>query len=253
MEIVQIPVLKDNYVYLLHDPATGETACVDPSVPGPVLAELQQRKWKLDYILNTHHHWDHTDGNLPVKEATGCKIVGYRGDAHRIPGIDIEVEEGEQFSVCGQKAEILFLPGHTLGHIAYWFPEEKALFSGDVLFGLGCGRLFEGSPEMMYNSLEKLKKLPQETQIYCAHEYTEVNGGFALQVEPHNKTLIKRMESVRKARQQNQPTVPLTLSEEEATNPFLRTESREMRETFNLPRASSEEVFAAVRQRRNHY
>lgn len=221
LEVVQLSVLTDNYVYLVHEPVTGNTAVVDPAVAGAPLEAAEARGWKISHILNTHHHADHTGGNLEIKAATGCKIFGPSYDRDRIPGIDIEVSEGDDFFLGNEHADILFVPGHTRGHIAYFFKRDHILFIGDTLFALGCGRLFEGTPAEMFESLAKLKKLPDDTRVYCAHEYTEANGNFALSVDPGNADLIERMNKVRELRADGLPTVPSTLSEEKTTNPFL--------------------------------
>ena len=219
MEIVQIPALKDNYIYLLH--GEGQTVVIDPSLAQPVLEAIDSRGWRLDYILNTHHHNDHTGGNLELKAAKGAKIVGYAGDAHRIPGIDVQLKDGDIFKVCGQEARVMFIPGHTLGHIAYYFAEAGSLFCGDTLFSLGCGRLFEGTPEQMFTSLGRIKALPPQTKIYCAHEYTESNGRFAKSIMPDNKNLAGRLAEVAALRAEGNPTVPSTLAGELKANPFL--------------------------------
>lgn len=219
MEIIQIPVLQDNYIYILH--GNAQTAVVDPSLAQPVIDIIEQKGWQLNYILNTHHHNDHVGGNLELKSATGAKIVGYAGDAHRIPGIDIKLQDGESFTVCGLSSRIMFIPGHTLGHIAYYFAEASSLFCGDTLFSLGCGRLFEGTAEQMFSSLTKIKALPGGTKIYCAHEYTENNGKFALSILPKNPNLRTRMQEVKNLRTAGKSTIPTILDVELKTNPFL--------------------------------
>ncbi|HEY7989878.1 MAG TPA: hydroxyacylglutathione hydrolase [Stellaceae bacterium] len=229
--IRQIPVLKDNYVYLIRDPDTGATGVVDPAVAQPVLDALKETGWKLTHILNTHHHSDHTGGNLELKAATGCKIVGPRADRDRIPGIDIEVGDGDTYEFGKRAAKVFDVPGHTRGHIAYWFADSKALFCGDTLFIMGCGRLFEGSAAQMWNSLGKLKALPPDTRIFCAHEYTQNNARFALSVEPGNEDLRARAQRVDEMRARNIATVPGTLAEELLTNPFLRADVRSLQET----------------------
>jgi len=252
LEIEQIPVLSDNYVYLVRDPASGATGVVDPAVAEAVLEALKRLNWKLTHIINTHHHPDHVGGNEELMRATGCVVVGPRADRERIPGISIELGDGDQFSLGAAKATVFDVPGHTRGHIAYWFEDSDALFCGDTLFAMGCGRLFEGTPAQMWNSLSKFKALPGTTRVYCAHEYTQSNGRFALSVEPNNPLLVARMRRVDELRAQGQPTVPSTLAEEFATNPFLRPDSVEIRRAVGLEEAANDtDVFGATRARKD--
>jgi hydroxyacylglutathione hydrolase len=247
LEILQVPVLHDNYIYLVHEPNGWATAVIDPAVAEPVLQALDEKGWHLTHILNTHHHGDHVGGNLELKRETGCAVVAVARDKERIPGIDVEVSEGDIIGLGHAEAKVLDVPGHTSGHIAFWFAEENALFCGDTLFGLGCGRLFEGHAEEMWASLEKICALPPATRIYCAHEYTQANGRFALQVEPENPALLERMDRVYSLRAQGLPTVPTLLQEELATNPFLRPQSPAIRRRLGLPKASDWQVFAEIR------
>ncbi|GAB4351739.1 MAG: hydroxyacylglutathione hydrolase [Methylohalobius crimeensis] len=253
LEIVQLPVLSDNYVYLLHEPESDRTAVVDPAEAGPVLAALKTRGWRLTHVLNTHHHWDHVGANLALKEATGCKIVGFRGDSGRIPGIDRQVIEDDIVALGAARATVLEVPGHTRGHIAYWFPEEDALFCGDTLFALGCGRLFEGTPEHMWNSLDKLRDLPDSTRVYCAHEYTLSNARFALTLEPDYPPLLDRVRQVESLRAEGLPTVPSTLGEEKATNPFLRVDDPAFQARLEMRGDPAVAVFAEVRRRKDRF
>ncbi|MGH6719996.1 MAG: hydroxyacylglutathione hydrolase, partial [Alphaproteobacteria bacterium] len=206
VEIVQVPVLTDNYVYLVREAGAGVVGVVDPAVVDPVLAALEARGWCLTHILNTHHHGDHVGGNLALKAATGCTVVGPRADRARIPGIDVEVGDGDVYRFGEARAEVLDVPGHTRGHIAYWFAESEALFCGDTLFAMGCGRLFEGTPAQMWSSLSRLRALPAATRVYCAHEYTQANVRFALTVEPGNAALGARARAVDAARAAGRPT-----------------------------------------------
>ena len=253
LDIVQIPVLMDNYIYLVHEPGSSETAVVDPAVAEPVLDVLAERGWSLDYILNTHHHGDHVGGNLELKRKTGCRIVGSGADSARIPGIDIKLDEGERFKLGNAETQIIAVSGHTCGHIAYWFRDDNVLFCGDTLFALGCGRLFEGTPAQMWNSLSKLKGLPAETRIYCAHEYTQTNGRFALTVEPENRALQQRMAQVDRLRSRDLSTVPSTLAEELATNPFLRVDSPEIQKTLSNNSDDPVDLFAEIRRRKDRF
>jgi hydroxyacylglutathione hydrolase len=253
LEIHQIPVLRDNYVYLAREPETGACAAVDPSVAEPVLAALDRLGWRLTHILNTHHHHDHVGGNLEIKLRTGCTIVGNAADARRIPGIDIRVRDGDTFRLGAQTATVIDVSGHTIGHIAYWFGESKALFCGDTLFALGCGRLFEGTPGQMWKSLCKLRALPEDTRVYCGHEYTKSNADFALAVEPENGILRERAGAVAALRAQGLPTVPSTIGEERATNPFLRADNAAFREAAGLGGLDEVAAFAAIRRRKDTF
>jgi hydroxyacylglutathione hydrolase len=251
--IHQLLCLKDNYVYLLRDPATAATAVVDPSEAKPVLAALQEKGWRLTHILNTHHHWDHTGGNVELKQATGALIVGPRADRDRIPEIDVDVAEGETYSVGGQTARVYDVPGHTRGHIAFWFEGSRALFCGDTLFTLGCGRLFEGTPEQMWKSLSKLRPLPAETRVYCGHEYTQANARFAVTLEPDNAALAERSRRIDALRAEGKPTVPGTMGEELATNPFLRADQPELQQAMGLAGRDPVAVFAEIRGRKDKF
>jgi hydroxyacylglutathione hydrolase len=225
LEIVRIPVLSDNYVWLVHEPVSGETMAVDPAVAEPVLAEAQQRGWQITQIWNTHWHPDHTGGNAAIREATGCTITGPAAEAERIPTLDRLVSEGDTVALGAVIARVLDVPAHTAGHIAYHFAEDRAAFVGDTLFAMGCGRLFEGTAEQMFANMRKLEALGDETHIYCAHEYTMSNGRFALSVEPENAALVSRMAAVTAMRERGEPTVPTTIALERATNPFMRASS----------------------------
>ncbi len=247
VEVHLFPCLQDNYGFLLHAPASGVTAAVDTPEVEPILRALDEKGWTLTYIFNTHHHGDHAGGNLALKAATGCRIVGPRADAGRIPGIDIEVGEGDRFDFGGHEVEVYETPGHTRGHIVYLLREDRVAFVGDTLFAMGCGRLFEGSPAEMWSSLRKILAWPDDTRIYCAHEYTAANARFALSVEPGNRALAERAAEVERLRAERLPTVPTTLAAEKATNPFLRPASRNLRDTVGLPEGTDVEVFARTR------
>lgn len=233
MTIQLIPILKDNYAYLITG-KNDEVMIIDPGEAAPISEALEKQNLRLTHILNTHHHWDHTDGNLELKEKYGCKIIGPEKDRARIPGIDEGLNEGDVFTWQDCNFEVIETPGHTLGHICFYEPELKTLFSGDTLFSMGCGRLFEGTAEQMWNSFEKILKLPDETLIYCGHEYTLGNAKFCLEIEPENADLQKRYAEARELRRAGQPTLPVSLETEKKTNVFLRAGSmnkfREIRE-----------------------
>lgn len=253
LEIEQIPVLNDNYVYLVHDPETQATGVVDPAVVDPVLQALERRGWRLTHILNTHHHHDHTGGNLEIKERTGCSIIGARDDAARIPGIDEQVGGGDTVSLGNATAQVFDVPGHTSGHIAYWFPESDALFCGDTLFSLGCGRMFEGTPEVFWESLKRLRALPDSTRVYCAHEYTQANLRFSLSVDPDNPALRARGDEVNALRAAGRPTVPSVLGDEKKANPFLRADDPALAAALGMAGAAPARVFAEVRGRKDRF
>ena len=253
LSIHQVPVLNDNYVYLARCQETGATAVVDPAVVDPVLAAADRLGWRITHILNTHHHGDHTGGNLEIKAKTGCEIVGPKADRDRIPGIDVEVGEGDTYRLGNAVARVFDVPGHTRGHIAYWFEGSDALFCGDTLFAMGCGRLFEGTPAQMVASLAKFKSLPPETRVFCAHEYTQSNGRFALTVEPDNRDLVQRMEDVAAARAKNIPTVPSTIAIELKTNPFLRADQPGLQKAIGMPGGDYVSVFAETRARKDRF
>lgn len=227
LDIVRIPVLSDNYVWLVHEPASGATMVVDPAVADPVLAEAGRRGWTITDIWNTHWHPDHTGGNAAIKEATGCRITGPAAEAARIPTLDIQVRGGETLCLGDHVAEIWDVPAHTAGHIAYHFVDDGAIFVGDTMFAMGCGRLFEGTAEQMFDNMQRLATLDDETRVYCAHEYTLSNARFAVTVDPDNDALAARLAAVESARAAGEATVPTNIGAERATNPFLRAASAE--------------------------
>ncbi|MBS0470251.1 MAG: hydroxyacylglutathione hydrolase [Proteobacteria bacterium] len=251
LSIELVPCLKDNYAYLIHDAEAGLTAVVDPSEPEPVKAALERHGWRATHILNTHHHFDHTGGNLPLKEIYSAKVVGPEKDRERIPGIDEGVSEAKPWQFGSRSVPVLEIPAHTRAHIAFVF--DDAVFTGDTLFAMGCGRLFEGTPAMMWTSLSKLMALPDATKVYCGHEYTQSNGRFALTLEPGNEALTARMREVDAARAMDAPTIPTTIGLEKATNPFLRTGSAEIRKSLGLIHADDVDVFAETRKRKDNF
>jgi hydroxyacylglutathione hydrolase len=220
MEIVPVGAFSDNYIWLVHDAESGETAVVDPGDAAPALAEAERRGWTVSQVWNTHWHPDHTGGNLAVKQATGARISGPRRET--IPGRDVELAEGDEIRIGRHRGRVIEVPGHTLGHIALIFDAEGVAFVGDTLFAMGCGRLFEGTPEQMYRSLERLTGLPDDTRLYCAHEYTLANARFAAHAEPDNPAIAARLEQVKALRDAGAITLPTTVAQERETNPFVR-------------------------------
>jgi hydroxyacylglutathione hydrolase len=220
MEIVAVPAFSDNYLWLVHDAASGETAVVDPGAAAPVLAEANKRGWAITQIWNTHWHPDHTGGNLEIKKMTGARISGPANE--NIPGRDVELREGGSVRLGKHVGNVVEVPGHTLGHLALIFEEERVAFVGDTLFAMGCGRLFEGTAEQMHGSLQRLAKLPPDTRLYCAHEYTLANAQFAVHALPDNASMRSRLEEVKELREKGKITVPTTVALERETNPFVR-------------------------------
>ena len=251
--VLQIPCLSDNYGYLIHDPDAGLTAPIDAPEVGPINAALSETGWKLTHIMNTHHHFDHAGGNEELKEKWHCTVIGSRDDSARIPGIDKEVGDGDKFRFGNHDVQVFDVSGHTLGHIAYYFDKAEKLFCGDALFALGCGRLFEGTPHQMWTSLQKLIELPDDTGVYCAHEYTQANAAFALSVEPQNLELQARAKEIDLLRQANEPTVPSTIGLEKATNPFLRPMSNDLQSNLDMVGADLVEIFAETRRRKDSF
>ncbi len=226
-DIVRIPALSDNYIWLVHDPDSGETMVVDPAQAAPVLAEAEQRGWKISAVWNTHWNPDHTGGNAEIKAATGCEVIAPAGEAAKIPTADRLVGEGDVVRLGAHQASLMEVPAHTARHIAYHFADDGAVFVGDTLFAMGCGRLFEGTAAQMFDNMQRLGALDGATRAYCAHEYTLSNGKFALAMEPDNADIQARMAEVSAMRERGEPTVPTTIAQERATNPFMRAGSVE--------------------------
>jgi hydroxyacylglutathione hydrolase len=247
------PCLKDNFGVLLHDPASGATASIDAPESAPVEAALKKTGWKLTDILVTHHHADHTQGIGELKQHHKCRVVAPRAEAARIAHVDETVGEGDTVKVGGIAARVIETPGHTAGHISYFLPTDKLAFVGDTLFSIGCGRVIEGNPEMMWNSLLKLRALPDDTQFFCGHEYTDANIRFAKTIEPSNKALAARAEQVKQQLAAGQATIPATIGAEKAENPFLRADNAEVAKSLDLSGKPAWQVFAEIRERKNKF
>ena len=253
LELVTVPCLADNYAYLVHDPETGQTAVIDVPEPGPILAALSAHQWRLTDILITHHHDDHIQGVDTLRARTGAMVLGASADAHRLPRLDLALDESCSFSVGRETARVIEVPGHTIGHIAFHFPESRLLFTADSLMSGGCGRLFEGTARQMHTSLQKLAHLDPETLVCPGHEYTASNLRFALTLEPDNPQLISRAAEVASLRSQGRPTVPATLAQELATNPYLRAHLPALKTAVGLPDADDVTVFAEIRARKDKF
>ncbi|MCX5494600.1 hydroxyacylglutathione hydrolase [Kaistia dalseonensis] len=247
LDIYLFPCLSDNYGVLVHDPVSGRTASIDAPEASAVLGALKEKGWTLSDIFTTHHHVDHVQGNLEVKAATGATITGPADEADKIPGIDKTVRDGDVIDFAGHPVKIIATPGHTLGHIVYYFENDAVAFVADTLFALGCGRVFEGTLDQMYESVSKVGALPAETQLYVGHEYTESNLRFCLTVDPTNEALIARGGEIKALRAAGKPTIPTNVAIERATNPYLRADTPELRASMNLPNGTPAEVFAAIR------
>ncbi|MEZ5925657.1 MAG: hydroxyacylglutathione hydrolase [Hyphomicrobiaceae bacterium] len=251
LEIRQFPCLSDNFGVIVRDPATGVVASVDAPEAKAVEAALASAGWKLTHILVTHHHADHTDGIAELKQKFGATVIGPKGEGGKIKGLDQTVGGGDSFKLGALEVRVLDTPGHTLGHITYWLPEAKVAFVGDTLFSLGCGRVIEGDMRMMWTSLAKLAALPPETSVYCGHEYTLANANFSMTIEPENAALQARAKEVETLRAAGKPTLPTTIGQELATNPFLRPASPDIRKRLGLAGAEDWQVFSEVRERKN--
>lgn len=253
LEFHQFICRSDNYGLLVHDRKTGATAAVDAPDAADIERQLNTMDWRLSHIFTTHHHGDHVDGNLALKERFACEIVGPRGEADRIPGIDRMVSGGDSFSWAGHEIRVLDCPGHTKGHIAYHMPLEQVVFAGDTLFSLGCGRVFEGTMDEMFGAVSQFKTLPPETRLYCGHEYTQSNARFALSVEPGNEALQQRAREVETLRAAGRMTCPSNIGAERAANPFLRTDSPAIRRNLGMEESSDAQVFAELRRRKDGF
>ena len=251
--IEQFFTRADNFGILIHDPVTGMTASIDAPEAAPIAAKLKEKGWKLDQILVTHHHADHVEGIPPLKEMFDCIVTGPAAEADRIPGIDKAVKGGDRIMFGGFAIDVIDTPGHTLGHISYFIPSAKVAFVADTLFAVGCGRVIEGTMEMMWASLEKLAALPDDTAIYCGHEYTETNIRFALTIEPGNAELVARAAEVKALRTAGKATLPTTIGREKRTNPFLRADNPGIRAHLGMNQAPAAAVFGEIRKRKDSF
>ena len=253
MKIEVISCLKDNYSYLIIDEKTKKTCVVDPSESEPIINFLEKNNLKLNYILNTHHHYDHVGGNSELKKKYKSKVVGFKGDYKRIPEIDIMLEDGEIWKEENFEAKVIHIPGHTLGHICFYFFNENNLFTGDTLFSLGCGKIFEGTYKQMFLSLEKIKKLPLETKLYWGHDYTLQNSKFCITYDDKNKNLKEKIKEINKKLRLNKPTIPSTLKDELKNNIFLRSNDQKIKTNLNIPGSSSLETFSKLRDLKDNF
>lgn len=252
-EIRLFRCLSDNYGVLLHDPESGATASIDAPEAAPIEDALKETGWKLTDILVTHHHHDHTGGIEALKKKYHCRVVAPAGEAGKIPAVDETVREGDKVSVGKLSANVIETPGHTLGHITYWFPKDEIAFVGDTLFSIGCGRVIEGNAKMMWNSLKKLRDLPDDTEIFCGHEYTAANIKFALTVDKDNPVLEARAAQVGQLLAEGAPTIPVTIGDEKLANPFLRADVADLAVDIGMAGQPADEVFAEIRERKNKF
>ena len=247
MQITPISCLTDNYAYIINDSNSKTIGVIDPSEAQPIISFLEKKNLKLNYILNTHHHFDHIGGNYELKKKYNAKVVGFDGDKHRIPGIDITLKNNQKWNFGNSIVKILHIPGHTLGHICFFFEKEKIAFTGDTLFSLGCGRIFEGNHKQMLISLNKIKKLPKDTKIYCGHEYTYKNAEFCMKYDGKNLDLIKQFEKIKKLRAKNLPSIPSDLEDELKSNIFLRCDQNDLKIKLGMENEEDFKVFKKVR------
>jgi len=253
MKVEIIPCLKDNYSYVIIDENNKKTCVVDPSESEPIINFLEMNNLRLNYILNTHHHYDHIGGNSKLKKKYKAKVVGFKEDYERIPGIDTKLKDEEIWKEDNFEAKVMHIPGHTLGHICFHFFNDNNLFTGDTLFSLGCGRIFEGTYQQMFSSLEKIKKLPPKTKIYCGHEYTLQNSKFCIQYDKENQNLIKKIKDINEKLKNNKPTIPSTLEDELKNNIFLRSDKQNIKTNLNIGSSSPLVTFSKLRDLKDNF
>ena len=253
MKIKIVKCLTDNYSYIIFDERTLSAAVIDPSEADPIINQIEQNNLVLKYIFNTHHHYDHVGGNQKLKEKYSCKVVGFEKDKHRIPDIDIDLKDNEKWKNELFECEIKHIPGHTSGHICIYIKKLNALFTGDTLFSLGCGRIFEGTYEEMYQSLNKLKNFPNDTKIYCGHEYTKKNSDFCLSIDKNNSNLVGKIEEINKNIKNGMPTIPSILSDELSCNIFLRSNNLDIQKQLGINSGDPIETFAKLRDLKDNF
>ena len=253
LQTILIPCLSDNYAVLAHDPEEKVTLLVDAPISAQILDTLEENAWKLTHILLTHHHHDHIGGLAALRAVTGATVYGPAASQKKVPSIDVGLEDGDSFDFGDIKVHALGTPGHTMDHLSFWLPDAELAFTGDTLFAMGCGRVFEGSLEDMWFSVDKLAKLPPETTIFCGHEYTEANGDFCLSIEPDNELLKQRVGEVKEKRANGEPTIPTTILEELATNTFIRANNADVKAALGMPNATDAEAFAEIRTRKDNF
>lgn len=253
LQIEQFPCRSDNFGVLIHDPATGATASIDAPEEAAILSALKRTGWSLSHILVTHHHLDHVEGIAALKSRFSTKVIAPQKEADKIPEVDETLVGGQTFEFAHHTVEVIETPGHTLGHICYYMPEAATAFTADTLFALGCGRIFEGTPLQMHQSLQKLAALPDETVVYCGHEYTEANARFAVTIDPENEKLMARAKEIHALRAAGKPTLPTTIGIEKETNPFLRADDPKIRALLHMPDAEDSDVFAEIRRRKDSF
>jgi len=252
-EVAQFPARSDNFAVLVHDPASGATAAIDAPEAEPILAALKTRGWTLSHILVTHKHFDHIEGIPALQEAYECEVIGPEASASETGMYDRTVKGGDTLQWAGAEVPVIATPGHTLDHITYWFPDDKLVFAADLIFSLGCGRVIEGDHAMMWDSIKKVRDLPDDIALYCGHEYTLANGRFALTIEPDNAALKKRVAEVEALRADDKSTLPTTIAQEKATNPFLRADQPELMQAIGMAGADPAKVFAEIRTRKDRF
>tara|TARA_B100000579_G_C22793164_1_gene835650 strand:+ start:105 stop:869 length:765 start_codon:yes stop_codon:yes gene_type:complete len=253
IKIEIVPVLSDNYVYIIHNEKNSKTAVIDPGDPKPIIKRLKEKHWNLDEIINTHHHYDHIAGNNELIDLWGSKLIAPLYDKEKINKVEQYVSDGDMINIVGINTQVISTPGHTLGHVCYYLKNEEILFSGDTLFRLGCGRVFEGTMEQMKNSLKKLKDLPDNTNVFCGHEYTLSNAKFCIYLQPNNVHIKKKYDQIFKLRKNGDFTIPFKLGEEKKLNPFLQCDNKDFKKSLGLENKNQTETFQYLRNKKDTF